>query len=53
MVQSVAAPGGNRGNVPPEPGKFAKDGEQSTPQPAMRFDSRKIFKFALNFSKFL
>ena len=30
---------------PPKPGKFAKDGEQSTPQLAMRIDSRKISKF--------
>ena len=47
----VAAPGGEP-NVPPpqKPGKFAKDGEQSTSQPAMRIDSRKLFKFLLNFS---
>ena len=30
----------------PKPGKFAKDGEQSTFQPAMRIDSRKYFKFS-------
>ena len=53
-ICTVAAPEGQPGNVPPsETGKFSKDGEQSTPQPAMRIDYRKIFKFSLNFSKFL
>ena len=50
---SVAAPGGGTGGTlphPPKPGKFAKDGEQFTPQPAMRIDIRKI---SLNLSKFL
>ena len=51
---SVAAPGGRGtgGTLPPpsKPGKFAKDGEQCTPQPAMRIDIRKI---SLNLSKFL
>ena len=45
---------GNRGNVPsPKTGKFAKDGEQSMPQPAMKINNMKIFKFSLNFSKIL
>ena len=45
---------GNQGKVPTlKPGKFATDEEQSTPQPAMRIDIRKIFKFSLNFSKFV
>ena len=44
---------GNRGNVSLKPEKFAKDGEQSTPQPAMIIDIRKILRFWLNFSKFL
>ena len=35
-----------------KPRKFSKDKEQSTPQPAMSIDSRKIFKFLLNFSNF-
>ena len=44
--------GGTGGTLPPppNPGKFAKDGEQFTPQPAMRIDNRKI---SLNLSKFL
>ena len=54
---SVAAPGGGEPGerYPQKPGKFAKDGEQFTPQPAMRIDIRKIslnlFKFLLNFLK--
>ena len=46
---------GGQGERPPphETRKFAKDGELSPPQPAMRIDSRKNFKFSLNFSKFL
>ena len=45
---------GNKGNSPPpKPGKFAKDEEQPTPQPAMRIDSSRKFKFSLNFSKYL
>ena len=28
---------------PPKPTKFSKDKEQSTPQPALSIDSRKIF----------
>ena len=50
LCTTVAAPGrGNRGNVPPVPrnqkNKFAKDGKESTPQPAMRIDSRKFSNF--------
>ena len=54
-TSSGARGGGNRGNVPPPPEtpkKFAKYGEQSTPQPAMKIKSRKIFKFSLHFSNF-
>ena len=37
VCMTVAAPGGEPRERPPRnPGKFAKDGEQSTPQPAMR-----------------
>ena len=44
---------GDRGtSLPPNPKTFAKDGEHSMPQPAMRIDIRKIFKFSLNFSNF-
>ena len=52
---AVASPGGERGNVPPppKPGKIAKDREQLTAQPAIRIDTRRKFKFLLNFSKFL
>ena len=53
---SVAAPGWEeRVNVPPPSvtGKYAKDWEQSTFQPAMRIDSKNNLKFMLNFSKFL
>ena len=48
----MASPGGNRGNVPTprNTGKFAKNGEQPTPQPAMKIESRRKFKFSLNFS---
>ena len=46
--------GKKRGTSPlQKPGKFAKIGEQPTPQPAMRIDSKKKFKFSLNLSKFL
>ena len=34
---------------PSKPGKLAKDGKQSTPQPAMRINSRRNFKLSLNF----
>ena len=34
--------GGTEGTSPPEiPRKFAKDGEQPTPQPVMRIDTKK------------
>ena len=47
---AVASPRGNKGNVPPpKHGKLAKDGEQLTPQQAMRIDSSRKFKFSLNF----
>ena len=36
----------------PKPGKFAKDEKQPTPQPAMRIDIGRKFKFSLNFSNF-
>ena len=53
---SSGSRGMNRGNVTlPKPRKFANDGEQFTPQPAMRIYIRKIslnlFKFLLNFLK--
>ena len=54
-LRAVAAPGGGTGGTspPPEtPKNFAKYGKQSTPQPAMKIKSRKIFKFSLNFSNF-
>ena len=41
---------GERFPPPPKPGKLVKDGEQFTPQSAMRIDIRKI---SLNLSKFL
>ena len=47
---SSGSGGGTGETLPPKPGKFAKDGEQFTPQPAMRIDIRKI---SLNLSKFL
>ena len=34
---------------PPEPGKFAKDGEQPTPQPAMRINDRKKIQIFVKF----
>ena len=41
---SVAAPGGTGGTLlPPKPGKFAKEGEQFTTQPAIRIDILKNF----------
>ena len=46
---------GERYPPPPKPGKFAKDGEQFTHQPAMRIDIRKnslnLSKVLLNFLK--
>ena len=50
----MASPGGkgDRGNVPPKPGKFAKDGEQPAPQPAVSLESNKKFKFLLILQKF-
>ena len=46
---AMASPGGDRGNVPPKPGKFVKDGEQPAPQPAVNLESNKKFKFLLTF----
>ena len=37
----------------PKPGKFAKDGEQPAPQPAVNLESNKNFKFLLTFLKIL
>ena len=46
----MASPGGrDRGNVPPKPGKFANDKEQSALQPAVSLDSNAKFKFLLIF----
>jgi len=48
-------PQGGRGAPPPpppKPGKITKDREQLTAQPAIRIDTRRKFKFLLNFSKF-
>ena len=41
-----------RGRTLPNPGKFANNGEQPTPQPAVSLDSQKIkfFKIFLNFT---
>ena len=44
---------GGRGNVPPKPGKFAKDGKQFAPQPAVSLESNKILKFLLILKKIL
>ena len=41
------------GRPPPKTRKFATDGVLPTPQPAMRIDNKRKFKFSLNFSKFL
>ena len=53
--QTGASPGGKQGERSPlpKPGKFAKDNEHPTPQPAMRINTRRKSKFSLNFSKFL
>ena len=56
QLMTVAAPGGKPGERPPPhetQNFFAKYGEQSTRQPAMRINSKKIVKFSLNFSNFL
>ena len=44
-----------RGKLPPprNPGKFAKDGEQPRPQPAIRIDSSRKLQFSFNFSKLI
>ena len=44
-----------KGEAPPSrnPGKFAKDGEKFTFQPAMRIDSRRKFKVLSKFRRFL
>ena len=41
------------GNVPPKPGKFAKDGKQFAPQPAVSLESNKKLKIFVNFLKLL
>ena len=38
---------------PQNPKKFANDGEQPTPQPAMRIYSKRKFKVSSNFPRFL
>ena len=51
----ISSGGRGRGNGPPpprNPKEFATYGEQSTRQPAMRINSKKIVKFLLNFSNF-
>ena len=45
----MASPG-ERQKLPRKPGKFAKVGEQLTPQQAMRIGK---FKFSSNFPRFL
>ena len=40
---------GNRGNVLPKPGKFAKNGEQTRAQPVVSLDSKRKYKFSLIF----
>ena len=53
---SGVAKRGKGGKLPPPSrnlGKYAKDGEQPRPQPAIRKDSSKKLKFLFNFSKFL
>ena len=52
-VAALVEKHGERSPPPPKPGKFAKDKEQSTSQPAMRIDISKISKFSFNFFKFL
>ena len=52
QVSSNVARGGGRGNVPPKPGKLAKDEEQPAPQPAVSLESNGKFKFLLIFKKF-
>ena len=52
-LQSSGVARGERAPLPPKPGKITKDREQLTAQPAIRIDTRRKFKFLLNFSKFL
>ena len=52
-VASPGGGGGGRGNVPPKPGKFAKDGKQFAPQPAVSLKSNKKLKFLLMFKNFI
>ena len=40
-------------HLPRKPGKFAKDGEQLTPQQAMRIDSKRKFRVSSNFPIFV
>ena len=47
VLGSGIARGGTGGGRPP-PRIFAKDREQPMPQPAMRIDSRRKFKFSFN-----
>ena len=46
---------GEEKKLPPprNPGKFAKNGEQPTPQPEMKIDSKRKFIVSLNFPRFL
>ena len=52
-TSGVASGKGEASPSPRNPEKFAKDGEQPTPQPAMRIDSRRKFKVSSNFPRFL
>ena len=54
LLISLASPGpkGKEEAFPQNPGKFAKDGEQPTPQPEMRIDSRRNLKFRQTFQNF-
>ena len=47
---SGVAKGEQKERPPPQPGKFAKDEKQPTPQPAMSINSRR--QFWLNFPNF-
>ena len=54
IVDYTGVARGVQGEVPtphptPNPGKFAKDGEQPRSQPAVSLDSRSKFKFLLIF----
>ena len=52
-IRCLVLPGASKGGKgerppPPKPRKFAKDGEQPTPKPAMKTDSMRKIKFSLN-----